>query len=334
MIMNEYLYQVGDVVNGVVITSQCYKTTKDSRKKGYKYRCTKCGYDCGEYYKSGVYHSEHIATENNLKRGGCAICSKNGFVAPNINSIHILNPFIKKFLAHQDDAIKYSPYSDKKVQCKCPDCGKEYTKRCGTLSYYGLSCSCGDGFSYPEKFILNMLEQLSVKFKPQHRFNGSLLRYDYYLQDYDVILEVNGEQHYKQKWDRNEVMNDIKKKEFALSQGIKEENYIVLDCSESNSEFIKQTVLNSRLNTLFACDDIDFVKCSTFALNNLSKVASELWNDGCSVQEITDQLRVHKHTTIKYLKQGNDVGWCDYKPGDGLKRVPAEQRIKNLYKTK
>ena len=332
--MTEHLYNVGDIVNGVLVTKQCYKITKDCRKKGYKYRCLKCGYDCGEYYRGGVYYSEHIATENNLKRGGCVVCSKNGFVVPEINSIHVINPMIEKFLIDKEDAIKYSPYSDKKVQCKCPDCGKEYTKRCSTLSYYGMSCSCGDGFSYPEKFVFNALEQLKIKFKPQYRFNGSLLRYDFYLPDYNVILEVNGEQHYKQKWDRNEVTNDIKKKEFALSQGVQEEDYIVLNCSESSLEFIKQAILSSHLNDLFTCKDIDFVRCSTFALNNLSKIASELWNEGCSVQEITNHIRVHKHTTIKYLKQGNDVGWCDYKPGDGNKRVPAEQRVKNLHKGK
>lgn len=334
MNMLKHLYEVGDIVNGVVITEQCYKTTKDGRKKGYKYKCIKCGYDCGGYYKGGVYYSEHIAIENNLKRGGCAVCSKNGFVVPAINSIRAANPIIERFLIDKEDAVKYAPYSDKKVQCKCPDCGKEYLKSCGRLSYYGISCSCGDGFSYPEKFVFNALEQLKVNFKPQYRFDGSLLRYDFYLPDYNVILEVNGEQHYKQKWDRNEVTNDIKKKEFALSQGVQEESYIVLNCSDSSLEFIKQAILSSRLNNLFTCQDIDFVKCSTFALNNLSKVASELWNEGYSVQEITNYMRVHKHTTIKYLKQGNDVGWCDYKPGDGNKRVPAEQRVKNLYKNK
>lgn len=333
--MSEHLYNIGDILNGLIITEQCYKIKKEGRKKGYKYKCLKCGYDCGEYYKGGVHYCEHIIMENNLKKGaGCAICSQNGFVVPTINSIHVLNPEIEKFLVDREDAFRYSPYSDKKVKCQCPDCGKEYTKRCGTLSYYGISCTCGDGFSYPEKFIFSMLNQLKIKFKPQYRFNDSLLRYDFYLRDYNVILEVNGEQHYKQKWDRDEVANDIKKKEFALSKGVRAENYIVLNCSESRLEFIKQSILDSRLSILFPCDKVDFIECSAFASNNLTKIASELWVDGYSVKEISEKLHVHKHTTIKYLKQGNDVGWCDYTPGNGMKRVPTEQRIKNFYKNK
>lgn len=34
------------------------------------------------------------------------------------------------------------------------------------------------------------------------------------------------------------------------------------------------------------------------------------------------------------VKGDNDVGWCSYKVGDGIKRYPNEQRIKNLYKNK
>ena len=333
--MTEYLYSIGDIINDLIITNRCYKTQKSGRKKAYQYRCLKCGYDCGEYYKNGLYHSEHMIVENNLKKGaGCAICSKNGFVSPTINSIHALNSNIEKFLADKNDAIKYSPYSDKKVLCKCPDCGKQSFQRCGKLSYYGLGCSCGDGFSYPEKFIFNMLNQLRINFKSQYRFEGSLLRYDFYLQDYGVILEVNGEQHYKQKWDRNETENDIKKKEFAISCGVNEEKYIVLDCRESNLEFIKQSILKSELNKFVDCNFVDFTKCAEFASNNLVKQASKLWNEGCNIKAISDKLCIHKHTVILYLKQGNDVGWCNYKAGDDIKRIPPEQRIKNFYKNK
>ena len=334
--MTEYLYNIGDVVNGVIITHKCYATEKGGgRKKAYKYICSQCGYDCGEYYKNGIYHSEHMVLERNLKHGArCAICSKNGFVASNINSIHMLAPEIEKFLIDKNDALKYTPHSSKKLKCKCLDCDQEYLRSCDKLYWYGVPCVCGDGLSYPEKFVSSALNQIGVRFKPQYCFQGSLLRYDFYLLDYKAIVEVNGIQHYKQKWDRDEVTNDILKKEFALSQGILEENYIILNCMESNLEFITQSILNSRLNILFDCNKVNFVECSTFALKNLVRLASELWNKGCGIKEISEELKIHKHTTIKYLKQGNEVGWCDYKPGDGMKRVPPEQRVKNFYKNK
>lgn len=333
--MSEYLYNIGQSINGLIITGQYYISDKGGCKKAYKYKCPKCGYDCGEYYKNGLHHSEHMVRESNLKNGaGCVVCSNNGFVVPHINSIRAKTPWLEKYLINKDDAIKYAPRSNKHLQCKCLDCGKEYVRSCSKLLDYGIACPCGDGFSYPEKFVFNMLNQLKVKFKPQYCFEGSLLRYDFYLYEHNLIIEVHGIQHYKQKWERDEVVNDIQKKEFAILRGISEERYIVLDCRESNLEFIKQSIFSSRLSTLFDCNSVDFIKCAEFASNNLVKMTSELWNEGCSVKAISEKLYIHKHTVITYLKQGNDAGWCVYKPGDGRKRYPAEQRVKNFYKNK
>ena len=97
--IKNHLYEVGSIVNRLIITEQCHKQDKSGIKhKAYKYYCPVCGYDCGEYYKNGIYHIEHMITEKNLIHGaGCVVCSKNGFVVPSINSIHALNPEIEMF---------------------------------------------------------------------------------------------------------------------------------------------------------------------------------------------------------------------------------------------
>lgn len=315
-------YGVGDVINGIIITEQCYLTTKYGHKrKAYKYKCPICGYDCGEYYKSGIFHKEHMITESNLSNGaGCAVCSKNGFVVAEINSIHAQTPELEKFLKYTEDALKYTPRSNQKLECICPHCGKEYLRSCAKVLEFGVPCVCGDGFSYPEKFIFDVLQQLKTNFKPQYYLNNSMFRYDFYLIDYNIILEVNGIQHYKQKWERDEIKNDKNKKEFAFSCGFTNDNYIVLDCRESNLNFIKDSILHSKLNEIFDLNNVDFIKSSEFATSNLVKIASELWNQGKSVRDISDNLKLHKHTIISYLKQGNDNGWCSYVVGDGMKR--------------
>lgn len=318
----KHKYNVGDIVNGLIITEQCRNRENTWTTKAYKYKCLTCGFDCGECYKNGKYYDEYMITEENLKHGaGCTICSKNGFIAPGINSIHTLAPFMEELLLNKKDALKYSPNSSALLDCKCPDCGKIYTRRCSKIYHYGVPCICGDSFSYPEKFIFNMLDQLNVKFEPQfYLTKDSLLRYDFYLEEYKIILEVNGIQHYKEKWHyRDEIENDKKKKEFALSNGIKEENYIVLDCSESSLEFIKSSVLKSRLNEIFDFSQVDFIKCSEYASNNLVKQASELWNNGDNVKEIAEKMKLNKHTIVSYLKRGNNIGWCTYQVGDGVK---------------
>lgn len=325
----KYLYQIGDIVNGLIITEQCILKSGGSHVKAYKYKCPICGYECGEYYKKGIYHKEHMITESNLKNGaGCAICSKNGIVAPYINSIHALELHVEKFLVNKEDALKYAPHSSIKLQCKCPDCGKEYLRSCAKLTYYGVPCVCGDGFSYPEKFIFNVLRQLKIKFKLQFYLDNSMYRYDFYLIDYNILLEVNGIQHYKQKWERDEVENDKNKKDFAFSCGYTEENYIVLDCRESTLEFIKSSILNSKLNELFDFSSVDFVQCAEFATSNFAKTASELWNNGKTIKNISEEMNLHKHTIIAYLKQGNENGWCKYAPGDGKKRYNQNRKNK------
>lgn len=121
--------------------------------------------------------------------------------------------------------------------------------------------------------------------------------------------------------------NDKRKKDFAFSCGFTDDNYIVLDCRESNLQFIKSSILNSKLHDIFDCSSIDFVKCAEFASHNLIKETSELWNSGNSIQEISCKMLVDKHTIISYLKQGNDIGWCTYKVGDGT-QLYNEQRMK------
>lgn len=320
-----YLYNVGDVVNGLLITEQCLKQDKTGLyKKAYKYKCLTCGYDCGGYYKNGEYYDELKILEGNLKRGaGCAACKSSGIIIPSINSIHVLAPEVEEFLINKDDAFKYAPNSNAKVECRCLDCGREYLRSCAKITHYGVPCICGDGFSYPEKFTFNVLQQLNVDFEPQYYLNGSTFRYDFYLKDYNTIIEVNGIQHYKKKWDyRDEPENDIKKKEFAFSCGFTEDNYIVIDCRESSMDFIKLSLLNSKLNNIFDFNTVDFIKSSQFATSNLVKTACELWNNGETIQSISDVMYLDKHTIIRYLKQGNDNGWCLYNVGDGVKRRP------------
>ena len=326
----EHLYNVGDVVNGLLITEKCHSKDKNgNNKKAYKYQCTTCGYDCGEYFKKGIRYSEHMITENNLLHGsGCAICSKNGFVAPMINSIHVLRPEMEIFLKYKDDALKYAPKSNQELECICPDCGKEYLRSCAKIADYGVPRVCGDGFSYPEKFVSDVLRQLNVNFKPQYYLNGSMFRYDFYLIDYNIILEVNGIQHYKQKWERNEVKNDKNKKDFAFSCGFNDDNYIVLDCRESSLEFIKDSILKSKFSDLFDCSWIDFIKCAEFAMCNLMVDACSLWNIGKNIKEISKKMLLDKHTIIAYLKRGNDIGLCSYQVGNG-KQLYNIRRMEN-----
>ena len=80
---------------------------------------------------------------------------------------------------------------------KCPKCGfglvdNNYCVRCGyikninlhNLLTNGIGCPrCGDGISFANKFVFNLLQQCNVEFENEKRFdwsNGKI--YDIYLQ--------------------------------------------------------------------------------------------------------------------------------------------------------
>ena len=337
--MENYKYEIGQIVNGLEITGRTTKT-KNVKKRGescvvcvrsYTYKCLKCGYSCGEYYNRGKHYDSYSILEDGLSSGnGCFLCSKNGAVAPDINSIKETSPDLMKFIVNDLDALQYTDHSGKIIDCKCPDCGKLFRKKIYQIAEYGVSCVCGDGFSYPEKFVFNALTQLNVDFITQYSISGSNFRYDFYIKNINTIIEVNGIQHYKVKWEtRNEPENDAKKKEYAYSNGFGDDTYLVIDCHKSNCDFIKQALLNSKLAEYFDLSVIDFEKCSEFATSNLAKVASEYWNGGLNVQEIAEIMKISKHTVMQYLRQGNDAKMCIYTPGEGVKRYSNVRANRN-----
>lgn len=57
--------------------------------------------------------------------------------------------------------------SSKKIEFVCPCCNKIYVRSiCDIVRSGRVPCvTCSDGFSYPEKFMANVLSQLNIDFK-------------------------------------------------------------------------------------------------------------------------------------------------------------------------
>ena len=98
-----YLYNVGDVVNGLEIINQTYALdTHGWKSKAYYVKCTKCGY---EY--------DTPKREGNLKKYGCIVCTGKK-VVPGINDIATTTPWMVKYFENPEDATKYTYSSNKK----------------------------------------------------------------------------------------------------------------------------------------------------------------------------------------------------------------------------
>ena len=232
-------------------------------------------------------------------------------------------PDIAKLLLYPEDGYKYFVTGSQLLDFVCPNCGKVITKRINDIHQNGFSCSyCGDGMSFGEKFISELLYQLDVDFV----FNKSTQwsknrRYDFIIGDNEIIIEVNGIQHYSQSFKftghrgaRNleeEKENDSYKKSLAINNGVK--YYIELDCRNSDYEFVKQSVLDSELSILYDLSIIDWNKCfEATGISNVKRCA-DLWNSGMkNTKEISEEISMDRTSVIGYLKRAKTLGLCDY----------------------
>ena len=285
-------------------------------EKWYKYHCNICGWD------------ECWAEESHLisQRQGCSVCN-NKTIVKGINDIATTHPCLVKYFVNVEDTYTHSCASNDKVVLKCLDCGKEKEMIINNLFKRGFNCSiCSDKISYGEKFVINILNQLQLDFQTQ--LSKAMLswcqdyRYDFYfeLSGEKYVIETNGLQHYKEctgNWKKKlkeQQLVDKLKKELALSNGIKEENYIVIDCRYSELEFIKQNILNSNLAKVLNFSKIDWLKAEEFTCSNLVKVACDYKksNPNITTTEIGELMGYSRDSIVRWLKKGKKIGWCSY----------------------
>lgn len=117
-------------------------------------------------------------------------------------------------------------------RCKCKLCGNENAIICSTNIYKQESCGCTIQ-SKGERKIKEILEQNNINFIQEKRFssfkydNGTQPRYDFYLPDYNCLIEYDGIQHFMigtgiydsvEKFAKTQEYDKIKNK-WALSNG-------------------------------------------------------------------------------------------------------------------
>lgn len=266
-ISHEHKYYIGEIidkVNSGLIEIKEHIRMGKKQEKGYIYICKICG-------------NEDTIQESNVIQGcGCNVCAKKK-ILKGVNDLWTTHPHIAKLLKNSNDGYLVSGGSNKKLLFKCPDCGYERLVTVNDITSDGFSCTvCGDGISFPEKFMSNFLRQLNIDFKREKSFDWSQTkRYDFYIASLNYVIETHGIQHYEENKSnrartfQEEQENDKLKEKLAKTNGINK--YIVIDCRESNIEHIKNNILNSKLNTLFNLSNINWIECGEFALTSLVK---------------------------------------------------------------
>ena len=89
-------------------------------------------------------------------------------------------------------------------RCEC-DCGNKQAYVLSTNLLRGVRTSCGCEFSQGETKTQKVLENLGISFIKNKTFDDCrnpithrLLKFDFYLPDYNCCIEYDGEQHYKE----------------------------------------------------------------------------------------------------------------------------------------
>lgn len=323
-IIKTHIYDIGEVVNNLKITKKISSKNRDGRR--YECECVECGFNSDmEYYKNGVPQQESWSISEYSLSGGvsCPCCCNTPKVAVAcLNSIYKTSPWMIELGVNEEESKRYTRTSENKIKVKCSDCGCETHKRIGNIyNRKSISCDCGDGVSYPEKFMSSVLNQLSVSYNKQLTKRSykwcDKYRYDFLIGE-NIIIETHGMQHYEnvkgkfRKSLKEEQENDKLKINLAWKNGIKE--YIVIDCRYSDLEFIKNNILNSRLVELYDLSQIDWNKAGEYAMSNLSKKACDLWNENnnISTTDISTMMNVSSKTIRLWLEKWSKLGLCDY----------------------
>lgn len=338
------MYNDGDIVdtkNGKLLIIGKETIIKNNKKRNfYKYRCLICD-------------NIDIIRDDTLSRGsGCRVCCPTSQkVKKGYNDVATTNPELIKYFVNNEDVFRYTSGSHMKVTLKCDICGVTQTREVRDFCKRGFQCECNSfKVSFPEKFMLVLLskgykEGLVDKyiFQPSKNDLGwcENKRYDFYFiyEGEEYIIETHGGQHYKGSFEKiggkslkMEEDNDRYKKNLALCNGIKEENYIVVDCRQSSIDYIKKSIATTKLKHIFSTESVSLSDINLYNETLVNQVSS-LWECGTGVVEISRIMNMDKTTVRKILKFGSDIAKNTYSTKESLIRK-KENLIKCSVKSK
>jgi hypothetical protein len=184
----------------------------------------KCLCDCGNI---------HYATTENLRRGdtpscGCITKENRRKELKDLSGQKFGHLTVLKFVGSINRNSRYL------VRC---DCGKEYEIYANNL-IQGSAKSCGCiKESHGEEKIRKILSENNINFINQKSFSDFYYedtkgkpRFDFYLPNYNILIEYDGEQHFRPiySWDDDQRFALRKKHDIAKNEYAKKNNIILI----------------------------------------------------------------------------------------------------------
>lgn len=211
----------------------------------YKNNTTKVKIKCPEH---GIFKQAPI---NHLYSGGCKKC---GDLSKKLTEQEIINSLPEQYeytvLQKNDIASKYE------ILGVCRQCGKEFRKKYSSWKFGSNVCSCSkDQRSVGEIKVEKYLVSNNIQFESAKTFPGlrdkKSLSYDFYLKDYNLLIECQGEQHYKPKnfggISRQKALDNFKIQQYhdqLKRQYAADNNFSLLEISYKDYNIIEEVLKN------------------------------------------------------------------------------------------
>lgn len=210
-----------------------------NNKQKIKYLCMKCGY-------KGEAKAIHL-----LEGHGCPVCNK----VKKKTHADFLNEISNKF--NYIEILSEYKNNKSQIEYRCLKCGHIHTARADhLLSGHGCPyCRISMG----EKKISEILDKYNIHYEQQKGYNGLIglgggnLLYDFYLPDYNLLIEYQGIQHKEpvkffggDKALKSQQKRDEIKREYALNHNI---NLLEIWYNENIEQKLKETLNLETLET-------------------------------------------------------------------------------------
>lgn len=181
-LINKYSHLINTKINGWTIL----EIMPSNEKHNYTYAICKC--QCGTVKEVKLSY----ITNGRSKDCGCGrketmkeILTKN-LVGQRFGKLVVSEMLEQR---NKNGRIVY--------KCKC-DCGNEVNVLGNSLTtYHTLSCGCL--VSYWNMYIQQFLDKNKIEYKPEYTIfiGDDYYRYDFYLPQYNLFIEYDGQQHYE-----------------------------------------------------------------------------------------------------------------------------------------
>lgn len=310
---------------------------KQGKKEIFKIQCYKCG---------GIFAADRRAlhTACNLRELGkkkvnwCPYCN-NKRCLTGVNDVATLRKDLLKYFVNPEIAREHGVGCHIRVKLRCPECKQIKTLQLSDLCSKGFHCDyCNDNVSLGEKMLRNLIVQLPIEeydFERSEPWSQNK-RYDVYFvyKSIKYLIEVDGEQHVKdtswsaKEWQRE---NDNLKTTLALQNGYE---LIRIKAYKTDFDYIKRSILESRLSDLFDLSDIDWnlICKQTVTSRNIEIAEYYMEHKGITMMEMASHFHVSTPTIQSALKKLSKIGLCEYSKEKVIKNAlnyRKEQMVKD-----